>query len=236
MSIVSLSGAITFLFSESLLNKLLLPLVAFASGSLIGGAMFHLLPHSVSILGNTTRVYVLLMLGFFIFLVLEQVLHWHHCHKPIGEHKEPLTYLLLVADGLHNFIGGLAIGASFVVDHSLGIAAWLVAAAHEIPQELGDFSVLVRGGWQARSALLFNLLSSLTFIVGGVLAYCLSGQINISYLIPIAAGNFLYIGAVDLIPEFKHACQKKLSPVYLLAFLAGLGLLLVLRVYFGEVH
>jgi zinc and cadmium transporter len=104
--------------------------------------------------------------GFLIFFGLEQFLHWHHCHRAFAECKQPLTYLILIGDGLHNFLGGLSIAGVFIVDIRLGVAAWLAAAAHEVPQELGDFGVLVHGGWKKRTALLFNLLSGLTFLVG----------------------------------------------------------------------
>lgn len=124
-------------------------------------------------------------------------MHWHHCHRAFADCKKPLTYLILIGDGLHNFLGGLAIAGVFLMDHRLGIAAWLAAAAHEVPQELGDFGVLVHGGWDKRKALLFNLLSGLTFPLGGVVAYAASRELDVRWLVPLAAGNFLYIGASD---------------------------------------
>ena len=98
-----------------------------------------------------------------MFFALEQFLHWHHCHRAQASCKQPLTYLILLGDGLHNFIGGMAIAGTFLIDIRLGIMSWLAAAAHEIPQELGDFSVLINGGWKKGKALLFNALSALTF-------------------------------------------------------------------------
>jgi zinc and cadmium transporter len=164
-------------------------------------------------------------LGFLIFFGLEQFLHWHHCHRAFAECKQPLTYLILIGDGLHNFLGGLSIAGVFIVDVRLGVAAWLAAAAHEIPQELGDFGVLVHGGWKKRTALLFNLMSGLTFLVGGLIAYVASLQFDVSWLVPLAAGNFLYIGASDLVPEVNKAHALKTNLLHFVLFASGLGLL-----------
>jgi zinc and cadmium transporter len=131
---------------------------------------------------------------------------------------------------LHNFLGGLAIAGTFLIDVRLGITSWLAAAAHELPQELGDFGVLVHGGWSKRRALLFNVLSGLTFLLGGLLAYGLSFQMDVSWLIPFAAGNFLYIGASDLVPEVNKHDDRKANVVHLTAFVLGVTLLFIARV------
>ena len=231
MSAIAMVGGLTLVLKESTLERLLLPMVAFAAGTLIGGALFHMLPAAVGLMENDLALYVWFVAGFVAFLILEQVLMWHHCHRSPSHHKQPLTYLVLIADGLHNFIGGLSVSASFIVDLRLGLTAWFVAAAHEIPQELGDFGILIHGGWAKNRALLFNVLSGLTFLIGGLMAYGLSSRLNIDVLIPFAAGNFLYIGAVDLIPEFKNGCAKSIDLVHTFSFLAGLGLLLLVRVW-----
>lgn len=230
MSLLTLVGAFTIYLSEARIKKVMIPLVAFSSGTLIGSALFNMIPAAVEIMGNHTETYVFICAGFVFFLILEQFLHLHHCHRPASEHKQPVTYLILVADGVHNLVGGVAIGALFIADVRLGISAWIAAAAHEIPQELGDFGVLVHGGWKRSTALLFNFYSGLTFLVGGLIAYFASAHADLNFLIPFAAGNFLYIGAVDLVPEFKERCSHKRDLLNPLSFLLGMGLLLLVRV------
>jgi zinc and cadmium transporter len=230
MSAIALVGSITLVLSEATLRRILLPLVAFAAGSLIGGAFFHMIPVGLEKLGNNTLFYVLLLAGFVSFLALEQFLHWHHCHRATAECKQPLTYLILIGDGLHNFIGGLAIAGTFLVDIRLGVMAWLAAAAHEIPQELGDFGVLIHGGWKKSKALLFNVLSALTFLAGGLVTYALSHTIDVSFLIPFAAGNFIYIGATDLVPEISKHENLKVNLANFVAFVLGIGLMLLIKI------
>ncbi|CDZ90255.1 ZIP family metal transporter [Rhodococcus ruber] len=221
MSAVALVGSVSVFMPEQMFSRVVLPLVALAAGALLGGALFHMLPESVEVLGNNLAVYTSVAAGVFSFHVLEQFLHWHHCHRPIGEHR-PLGYLILAADGLHNLIGGMAVGSAFVVDIRLGLVTWLVAAAHEIPQELGDFGILVHSGWSARHALLYNVASALTFPVGGLLAYGASGRIDVAVLVPFAAGNFVYIAVADLLPEITTSPVPREKIVHTASF--GLGL------------
>ncbi|PQO30740.1 zinc transporter [Blastopirellula marina] len=231
MSLIALIGSLTLALKQATLDKILLPLVAFAAGSLIGGALFHMIPASVQQMGNDISVYVWIVTGFLTFLALEQFLNWHHSHQIEAQKREPLTYLILVADGLHNFIGGLFVAASFLIDFRLGLTAWLAAAAHEVPQELGDFAVLVHGGWSKSGALLYNFLSGLTFLFGGLVAYGVSHSINVDFLVAFAAGNFLYIGAADLIPEIKKGSTLRINVIHFSAFAAGLAVLLTIRLW-----
>jgi zinc and cadmium transporter len=233
MSTIALVGSVTLVLQESTLKKMILPLVALAAGTLLGGALFHMIPASVEALGNHIWVYVWIMVGFALFLGLEQFLHWHHCHRAPSEHR-PLTYLILIADGVHNFIGGLAVAGAFLIDIRVGISAWLAAAAHEVPQELGDFGILVHGGWQKGSALVYNFLSALTFLLGGLVAYAASRTIDVTFLLPFAAGNFIYIAAADLIPEIKHETSVKLNVVHFVSFVVGIALLLGVRFLFED--
>lgn len=226
MSAIALVGSVTLLLSKATLEKLLLPLVAFAAGTMIGGALFHMLPASLTVMPVRTG-FGWVALGFLLFFALEQVLHSHHRHRAPGS-AAPLTYLILLGDGLHNFLGGLSIAGVFLLDVRLGIAAWLAAAAHEVPQELGDFAVLVHGGWKPRKALLFNLLSASMFLVGCLLAFVASQRLDVSWLVPLAAGNFLYIGASDLVPEVNRAPSRAARALHLALFAAGLALLYLL--------
>lgn len=137
---------------------------------------------------------------------------------------------MLVSDGLHNLLGGFAVAGAFIADVRLGVGAWLAAAAHEVPQELGDFAVLIHGGSDRRRALLFNLLSALTFLLGGLLAYGSSLSWDVSFLVPFAAGNFIYIAASDLVPEVNEDRYWRANALHFGCLAAGIALLYVLRV------
>lgn len=231
MSAIALIGSVTLLLDETTLKKLLLPLVALAAGTLLSGALLHMIPAAVDKSGNQLSIYLWVLLGFTLFLALEQFLQWHHCHRAPSEHR-PLTYLILIADGVHNFIGGLAVARAFLIDLRVGISTWLAAAAHEVPQELGDFGILIHGGWEKGPALLYNFLSALTFLIGGIIAYGASFTFDVTFLLPFAAGNFIYIASADLIAEIKHEDNARLNVIHLFSFLAGLGLLWLVRLVF----
>ena len=232
MSLLSLVGLFALWFNERFLKKIILPLVAFSAGALLAGGFLHMIPEAIEESGDLTSIFIWVLIGFSLFFLLEQFVHWHHCHKLPSEHKKPVTYLILIADGIHNFIGGLAIAGAFLVDIKVGMITWLVAAAHEIPQELGDFGILIHGGWSKKKALIFNFLSALTAVLGALVAYFLSDQINIVFLLPFAAGNFIYIACSDLIPEVKHGCNIRNNILHFLAFL--IGILLIFSVKFLE--
>jgi zinc and cadmium transporter len=230
MSAIALVGGITLVLSDRALQRILLPLVAFAAGSLLGGAFFHMLPASLAAGMSEVTVYALILAGFAVFFGLEQFLHWHHCHRAETACKKPLTYLILIGDGMHNFLGGLAVAGAFLIDIRLGIVTWLAAAAHELPQELGDFGVLVHGGWPRRQALFYNVLSALTFLLGGLIAYAVSFRLDVSFLLPFAAGNFIYIGAADLVPEVKEHADLRANTIHFLSFVAGAVLMLLVKI------
>jgi zinc and cadmium transporter len=229
MSAVALIGLTSLLLSEARVRTLLLPFVAFSAGSLLGGAFLHLIPEAVAARGGGTPTFVAILAGFALFFVLEQFLAWHREHALAETARTPVTYLILLADGLHNFIGGLAIAASFLVSVRVGVVTWLAAAAHEIPQELGDFAILRRGGWRPVPAILANLLSALTILPGGLVGYAVSANIDTALILSFAAGNFIYIAASDLIPEVKQDRTLTRSLAHFAAFVAGIMLILGTR-------
>lgn len=220
MSAIALVGGLTTALRPATLDRLLLPLVSLAAGTLLGGAVLHLLPTGFSALGPIEGG-VWLPAGFAIFLALEQFLHWHHCHRASASCRSPMTDLILLGDGLHNFLGGLSVAGTFLVDPRAGVMAWLAAAAHEIPQKLGDFGVLVHGGWNRRHGLLWNFLSGLTFLVGGLTAFAVSLRFDVAGLILLGAGNFIYIGASDLVPEIKAPPEITRALLHFACFLCG---------------
>ena len=233
MSAIAWVGLITVALNEEQLKRLLLPLVAFAAGSLLGGALLHLLPEAVAARGPGVGTFLPVVAGFALFFLMEQFLAWHRAHSLEVDTKQPVTYLILLADGLHNFIGGLAIGASFTVSTEVGVITWIAAAAHEVPQELGDFGILVRGGWGRLQALIANFISAATILPGGLLAYYLSADFDITFLLSFAAGNFIYIAASDLIPEVKHDRLLHHSLVHFAAFIGGISVIVATRAIVG---
>jgi zinc and cadmium transporter len=234
MSAIALVGAVTFFLKPAVRERLILPLVAFSAGSLLGGALLHMIPETVARSEGDTGVFLWVLAGFTAFLALEQFLHWHHWHDDSPDSKSPLSHMILVGDSLHNFLGGVAVAGAFIVDIRLGITTWLVAAAHEVPQELGKYGVLLHGGWSRGHALIVNVLSSLTFLVGGVFAYMVSFEFDVSFLVPFAAGNFIYVAASDLVPEVNRHHLLKTNLLHFASFAAGIGLLLAIRIGSGE--
>ena len=231
MALVALVGSTTLVLSEAMRKRIVTPLVALAAGTLLGGAFFHLLPHGIEELG-AEKALVWLAIGFTSFFLVESILHGRHTHlhrQGRTPETSPVAWLVLLADALHNVTGGLAVGAAFLVDVRLGISAWLAAAAHEVPQELGDFGVLVHGGFSAKRALLWNFMSGLTFLVGGLIAWAASGTIDVAVILPFAAGNFLYIAGADLVPEVHHQEHVSKRILHAATFVAGLLALWLLR-------
>jgi len=229
VSLISLIGVFTLLFKEALLKRILIVLIAFSAGGLIGGAFLHLLPEALeNAPGKSVFAYVLL--GFFLFFVLERYLHWRHCHEgQCAVHT--FTYMNLVGDGIHNFVDGLVIGASFTVGMQFGCITSLIIILHEIPQEMGDFGVLVYGGFTRSKALFFNFLSGITCIIGAAIGYLasVSSQSFLVNLLPITAGGFIYIAACDLIPELHKEPGLKRAMFSVLAFGVGIGFIWLAR-------
>jgi len=234
ISLIAWVGALTLFLKEELLHKILLVLVALSAGGLIGGAFLHLLPEAISEVGAassaTLNLFSYLLIGFCIFFVLEQFIKW--CHEHYGIHqKKPVSYLVLISDLVHNFIDGMVMAGSFMVGFPVGIVTTLAIALHEIPQEIGDFGVLVYGGFEKKRALIWNYASAITVIFGGIAGYYLSAMIEGAavLLLPFAAGNFIYIAASDLIPEIKHGEDIRRNLVHFFTFIIGILLMLGIK-------
>ncbi|OUJ18993.1 putative divalent heavy-metal cations transporter [Methanonatronarchaeum thermophilum] len=223
-------GILTLALKQKTFKKLIKLLVAFAAGTLIAAAFIHLIPEAFDNLGvghGELTAPLLIIGGFLFFFILEQYLHWHHCHKTPQEHeKTPFSYLILIANGIHNYVDGILIGAAFLVDYSLGIVTAIGVAAHEIPQELGNFGILVYGGWEKIKALSVNFIAALLIVPGGITAYLGAEIIDPMYIIPLAAGGFIYIGAADLIPEIHDGENLKTSLIILTMFILGIAIIL----------
>lgn len=210
VSVVSLSGALFLTLRADSLKRLSALLVAFASGSLMSGAFFHLIPEAVLRQGETTFGFV--VLGIVAFFALEKVLCWRHCHNAQCD-VHSFTYLNLVGDSIHNFVDGIIIAASFLVEPALGLITTAIVIFHEVPQELGEFGVLIYGGFTRRRAIFFNLLTALTALVGGAVGYFFSlyvKDVQIS-LVAFAAGGFIYVALADLVPELHKRRQPSES-------------------------
>lgn len=209
VSMVALIGIFALVIKEKLLERILLVLVALSAGALMGGAFLHLIPEAIEKF-SSPAIFQYILVGFISFFLVEKILHWRHCHKERCS-VHPFAYMNLLGDSVHNFIDGLIIASSFIVDVRLGIATTLAVALHEIPQELGDFGVLVYGGFKKSTALLLNFVTALIAIIGGAIGYLLSNYFSGSttFLLPFAAGGFIYIAASDLIPEIRKETGKK---------------------------
>jgi len=227
VSLLSFVGILFIALKKEKLKKLLLFLVSFAAGGLLGDAFIHLLPEAIEESGFNLAVSLAVLIGLLVFFVLEKFISWRHCHIPTAkEHPHPLVFMNLVGDGLHNFMDGMIIAASFLVSTSLGMATTLAIIFHEIPQEIGDFGVLLHGGFSKTKALVFNFLSALMAVAGAILVLTLGINNFSRLLIPFTAGGFIYIAASDLIPELHKETDIAKSTFQLIGLLLGICVML----------
>jgi len=228
VSLVSLIGVLYFFFNERLLLKLMPFLVAFAAGGLLGGSFFHLIPESFEAFGDSSAS-IYIIAGIILFLLFEQTLHWHHAHGTNCEdcQHDVTGYSILLGDGLHNFLDGILIASAFMVNVPTGIALTIAILLHEIPQELGDFAILIKSGFSRGRALLWNLISALMAVLGGIGAFFFLGTFEgvLPYIIAIGAGGFLYIALVDLFAELKASKNWQIKFGEIIALLLGLALI-----------
>lgn len=223
VTFISLVGIFALILKEKLLRQILFCLVGFSAGALIGSAFLHILPEALSERQNNIAIFYLVILGIVLFFSLERFLYWRHCHNGVCD-THAFTYLNLIGDGFHNFIDGIVIAASFLVSLKLGLVTTLAIIFHEIPQELGDFAVLVYGGFTKQKALGYNFISGLTALVGAVSGYLLSDSVRgfSGFILPLTAGGFIYIAASDLIPEIHKESNFRRSLYAFIAFLVGI--------------
>lgn len=231
VSAVSLVGITMLSLRDRDLRRILLYLVSFSAGTMLGGAFLHLIPEAAEE-GFGLTISFSVLFGIALSFTLEKVIHWRHCHAPVGRgHPHPFAYMNLFGDFVHNFIDGLIIAAGYLASIPTGIATTFAVLFHEIPQEIGDFGVLIHGGFTKRKAILYNFLTALSALIGAALAIIASSLItgSTTFLLGFAAGGFIYIALTDLVPELhkSHTCESFTSRSFLqlVILLLGMGVM-----------
>lgn len=232
VSLLSFLGILTLSFKEKFLKEITILLVALSAGALMGGAFFHMIPESIENF-DIDSLFIYVIVGFVIFFLLEKILYWRHCHD-VNCDVHTFGYMNIIGDSLHNFIDGLVIAAAFISNFEVGVATTIAIVFHEIPQEIGDFGVLLHSGFKKSRAFLVNFITALTAVLGGIIGFVISFYVSefVPTLLPIAAGGFLYISASDLIPEIRKVVDVKKSVSTLLIFLAGILLMFLTKMIF----
>jgi zinc and cadmium transporter len=225
ISSVSLVGLLFLSVKKNFIKKITLFLVSFAVGALLGDAFIHLIPESFQS-NLTISPSVLILIGILLFFILEKFLLWHHCHEvDCHQDSKHIITLNLVGDSVHNFIDGALIAASFNVSFLVGITTTAAVILHEIPQEIGDFGIMIHHGLSIPKAIFYNFISALTSVLGVAFIFLINLDIS-SYLVPVTAGGFIYLAVADLIPELhRHDSKISTSTIQLLCILLGLGLM-----------
>jgi zinc and cadmium transporter len=237
VSLISLAGVITLSINIEKLKKILMFLVSFSAGALLGDAFIHLLPELVEEKGFGLGVSLSVLSGIAVFFFVEKIINWQHCHHPItDEHVHPFAITNLIGDSVHNFIDGTIIAASYLISIPVGIATTIAVILHEIPQEIGDFGVLLHGGFSKGKAILFNFLTALIAVAGGIIALLIHNKIEgfTEFLIAFASGGFIYIASADLIPELHKEVNVKKSIIQFISFLLGISIMLVMLIVNAE--
>lgn len=241
ISLISFSGSILFIFKEAKIRKYMIIFVAIAAGTMLGTTFTELIPESFELFeeltpsddghghGGLLSPGLFILLGILAFYFIEKYIHWHHHHE-IGCHKHSLSTLAIVGDGFHNLIDGILIGITFMVDVRVGIFTTLAIALHEIPQEIGDLSILLHSGMSKYKALFWNFASALVSVFGAVFAYFfLSGsQYVLPFLIAFTAGSFIYISLTDIVPEINKKDHPVSQNIITFFFIFGIGLTILL--------
>lgn len=228
MASISIIGVITSFINKHLLKEILIFFVSLSAGTLIGGSIFHLIPESYEEIGFLYTAGTL-AISIFVFYLIEKVLHWHHHHEVNDKHT--MGIMNLFADSVHNFLDGIVIAGTFLTSIPIGISTTFSVLLHEIPQELGDFGVLLHSGFSVKKILIANLLVSLVSLTGGILGYYFFNLFFgfTGYITAFAAGGFIYIATTDLIPEIKKEAKEHKLWFAIICFLLGFGLMFILK-------
>lgn len=237
VSLISFIGVVALSIKKQMLNKILLYLVSFSAGALLGDSFIHLLPEMAEEYGLTLQMSLFVLSGIVISFIIEKFIHWHHHtaidmnkHDHHDEHVHPVGFMNLFGDFVHNFIDGMIIAGSYLVSLPVGIATTIAVILHEIPQEIGDFGVLLHAGFTRKKALMFNFFSALGAVVGALIVILL-GSLHenlLMFLIPFAIGNFVYIACSDLIPELHKETNVKKSLIQLASLALGIVAMILL--------
>ena len=231
VSLISLVGISLLSLKAAKLEKIIVYMISFSAGALLGDAFIHLIPEAVEENGFSIFVSISILSGIAFSFVAEKIIHWRHCHHPTtSSHPHHLTKMNLVGEGVHNFIDGIIIATSYLISIPVGIATTIAVILHEIPQEISDFGVLVYGGYTRTKALLANFLISLTALLGAIITILIGTRTEniLIFLIPFAAGNFIYIAGSDLIPELHKETKLKVSLAQLILFILGISVMFLL--------
>ena len=232
ISLISFIGIITLVLSRRRIQPLVFAMVGLAVGAMLGDAFIHLLPEAFARTRTPLATSLTCLAGIILFFVLEKFLLWSHDHATVHTHPiHPVGYINLIADGLHNFIDGILVGASYLISVPIGLATTLAVCLHEIPQEIGDFGILLHAGFTSTRALWLNFLTATLAIAGAVLSLLLGAALQpfATTVLPLAAGGFIYIAGSDLVPELHKERHPRQAAVQLLAIGVGIGLMLLLK-------
>lgn len=234
ISLVSFMGVFTIAWKKKEIHSVLSFLVALAAGTMIGTAFLHLLPEAAEEL-EPEKLFSAVLVSFLIFFGVERFLHWRHCHEDDCE-IHTYGYMNLLGDGVHNFLDGVIIAAAYSAGFEIGVATTLAVILHEIPQEIGDFGVLLKAGYSKKKALLMNFVTALAAVFGGVVGYVLAAQSAnfVLFLTPFAAGSFLYIAGTDLLPQLQNEKDRKKSLTSGFVFLGGVLIMFLLQMFVHE--
>jgi len=239
VSLLSFTGILLLAMRANRLKQMVFILVSFAVGALFGNTFFMLIPESFAMIENTQLIGLLIVLGLVVMFILEKFIHWHHCHNVSHDHDAaPLGYISLITDSLHNFTDGVLIAAAWMASPEVGVATTLAVVVHEIPQEISDFGVLLHAGFSKRKAIFLNFVAACAAILGAVVTVMLGSVTEkfIVFILPFAAGGFIYLAGSDLIPELHRESSVRKSLIQLAAILAGLAMLFYTSLHHDHKH